>query len=499
PDGSIVTYDWDFGDGDSGSGLNASHTFDDGSWTVTLTVTDNLGITDTETVTVTVTNPAPVAAISANVVSGPAPLAVSFNGSASSDANGPIVTYAWNFGGGATSSAANPSHTFGLGVHTVTLTVTDEDGATDTATTTITATNQLPTAAFTRSPGSGTAPLAVSFNGSGSSDPDGTIATYSWNFGDGGTATGPNPNHTFPVGTWTVTLTVTDNVGGTDSETATVTVTNALPTASFTTTPASGNAPLNVAFNGAASSDPNGTIVSYGWNFGDGGTASGVNPSHVFGVGTFTVTLTVTDNHGGTASTTRTVTSNNVAPVASFTTTPSSGAAPLNVAFNASGSTDTSGPISTYAWDFDTAWAFAGDLVSSTSPTTSHVYTPGVYTARLTVTDIYGASSSTTRTITVSGTPAAPTGLHKIGQGCCDTYGDFQWNPVPGADAYEINMAGWFLGGCVTDHSDVTNGQTNQGRVQAVGLCLGSRYDVSIRARANGTWGPWSSTIDITL
>ena len=68
-----------------------------------------------------------------------------------------------------------------------------------------------------------------------------------------------------------------------------------------------------------------------------------------------------------------------------------------------------------------------------------------------------------------------------------------------GADAYEVFMDGYFLGGCVTDHGAVISGQVSTGRVQAVGLCLGSQYDVSIRARANGVWGPWSGSIHITL
>jgi len=93
----------------------------------------------------------------------------------------------------------------------------------------------------------------------------------------------------------------------------------------------------------------------------------------------------------------------------------------------------------------------------------------------------------------------APTNLQKVGSGCCDTYGDFAWTPVPGATDYEINMDGYFLGGCVTDASDVINGQTSTGRVQQAGLCLGSQYNVSIRARANGVWSAWSPTIHITL
>ena len=62
-----------------------------------------------------------------------------------------------------------------------------------------------------------------------------------------------------------------------------------------------------------------------------------------------------------------------------------------------------------------------------------------------------------------------------------------------------MSLDGFFLGGCVTDHSAVINGQVSGGRVQAAGLCLGSQYDVRVRAQANGQWGPWSDTVRVTL
>lgn len=84
---------------------------------------------------------------------------------------------------------------------------------------------------------------------------------------------------------------------------------NALPTAVIAATPTSGTAPVTVAFSGAGSSDPDGTIASYAWNFGDGTTGTGVAVNKTYSAaGTFTATLTVTDNRGGTASATRVIT-----------------------------------------------------------------------------------------------------------------------------------------------------------------------------------------------
>jgi PKD repeat protein len=83
---------------------------------------------------------------------------------------------------------------------------------------------------------------------------------------------------------------------------------NERPTASFTATPTSGQAPLAVSFDASASSDPDGTVASYVWNFGDGSAGTGATASRTYATaGTYTVALTVTDNRGATAVTTRIV------------------------------------------------------------------------------------------------------------------------------------------------------------------------------------------------
>ena len=86
-------------------------------------------------------------------------------------------------------------------------------------------------------------------------------------------------------------------------------VESGIPVASFTATPSSGDAPLPVNFDASTSSDLDGTIVDYAWNFGDGNVGSGVNSSNTYTTpGTYTVTLVVTDNEGNSASTTQTIT-----------------------------------------------------------------------------------------------------------------------------------------------------------------------------------------------
>jgi PKD repeat protein len=84
---------------------------------------------------------------------------------------------------------------------------------------------------------------------------------------------------------------------------------NQPPTAVMSATPSTGAAPLTVTFDGSGSTDPDGTIDSYSWNFGDGATLAATNPSHTYtSAGTYTATLTVTDNAGSTASASLTIT-----------------------------------------------------------------------------------------------------------------------------------------------------------------------------------------------
>jgi PKD repeat protein len=150
---------------------------------------------------------------------------ISFDGTPSSDSDGSISSYSWDFGDGTTATGSSPSHSYGDdGSYTVTLTVTDDDGATDTATKTVTVSNEPPSASFTVTPSSPLVGESTEFDGSGSSDSDGSIA-YSWDFGDGTTASGVSPNHTYTSsGTYTVTLTVRDDDGATTTTTRQVTV-----------------------------------------------------------------------------------------------------------------------------------------------------------------------------------------------------------------------------------------------------------------------------------
>ena len=153
---------------------------------------------------------------------------------------------------------------------------------------------------------------SVSFNGSGSSDSDGSIISYAWDFGDGDSSIGSVVSHTYSAaGAYTASLTVTDNDGATDTDTVLVTISE-----SSTTPPSTNKTPKAVAgsdikvkvgeqvhFDGSGSSDPDGTITSYAWDFGDSRDSNEKEPLHSYATpGVYKVTLVVTDNNGGTDS-----------------------------------------------------------------------------------------------------------------------------------------------------------------------------------------------------
>jgi PKD repeat protein len=176
---------------------------------------------------------------------------------------------------------------------------------------TVTAVNDAPIA-DANGPYSAFVGVAITFDGSGSSDVDGFIAGYMWDFGDGSTDAGVAPMHAYAApGVYTVTLTVTDDGGLTGSATSTATITvesENLPPVSDPNGPYTGQVGEKIRFDGTASYDPDGTIVHYGWIFGDGNFDDGDRPKHAYKApGTYTVTLTVTDNEGAQDTATTTV------------------------------------------------------------------------------------------------------------------------------------------------------------------------------------------------
>jgi PKD repeat protein len=406
PDGHIATWSWEFGNGETSTAASPSATYaTEGTYSVTLTVTDDAGDTGAVTRSVTVIstpNTPPTAAFV--VPECTAGLACQFE-DGSSDLDGSITDRSWDFGDGTTSKAANPSTTFAAArTYSVTLTVTDDAGDTDAVTRSLTvsaAPNLPPTAAF--SAPSCTAGATCQFT-DGSSDPEGSIATWSWEFGNGATSTAKDPSTTYAApGSYSATLTVTDAAGATDVMTKSVTasaVPNIPPTAAF----AAPNCTIGVAcLFTDGSSDADGSIADRSWTFGNGTTSTASNPSTTYpAVGTYSVSLSVTDNAGATDALSRSVTVSpapNVPPTATFIAP--SCTAGVACQFT-DGSSDADGSIASRSWTFGN-----GATSTATNPLTTYA-AAGSYSVTLKVTDNAGSPGSVTKSITVGPAPNRP-------------------------------------------------------------------------------------------
>ncbi len=230
---------------------------------------------------------------------------IQFYGTATDQDGDDIVSWHWDFGDGTTADEQNPTHQYqDGGTFDVTLTVTDSRGLTGSVTKTITIEgppNEPPVVDFSWSPSAPDVGEEVTFTPS-VSDED-TPFTYAWDFGDGTTSESETPKHSFAEKkTYTITLTVTDSRGGSTTVTKTLTIGNEPPVAAFTYSPTSPAVGEAVQFTDK-STDSDGTVQGWEWDFGDGTTSDQQNPTHTYSAaGTYTVTLVVTDDKGGQSS-----------------------------------------------------------------------------------------------------------------------------------------------------------------------------------------------------
>jgi thermitase len=155
----------------------------------------------------------------------------------------------------------------------------------------------------------------ITLNGSASSDPDGSVVVYEWSEGTNVLTLEASPSIFLTVGVHTLTLLVTDDRGATGTDTVVISVRGNIPPtanagADQTVTDGDGNGVETVTLNGGASSDIDGSIVTYEWREGSTVLAAIAAPSVTLMAGTHTLTLTVTDNNQATGSDTVVVTVN---------------------------------------------------------------------------------------------------------------------------------------------------------------------------------------------
>ncbi|MFC2000653.1 PKD domain-containing protein [Chloroflexota bacterium] len=355
---------------------------------------------------ITVGDTGPTADFSAVPLSGDEPLTVVFT-DLSTSYDG-IASWLWDFGDGQTSTDQNPAHEYAQdGTYTVSLTVSEADGDTDTETKAdyITVSDTGPAADFSAEPLAGDEPLTVAFTDLSTSY-DG-IVSWLWDFGDGQTSTEQDPSHEYAHdGTYTVSLTVTEADGDVSTETLSgfINVFDTEPVADIGlgVMPFAGDEPLALALADLSTSHDG--IVSWLWDFGDGGTSTGQNPTHEYTHdGTYTVSLTVTgaDKDSDTETRTACIIISDTGPTADFLATPLSGDEPLTCAFTDL-STSYDGIIS-WLWDF-------GDGQTSAEQSPTHEYAQdGTYTVTLTVTEVDGSMETTTKTAYITVSDTGPT------------------------------------------------------------------------------------------
>jgi len=339
---------------------------------------------------------------------------VSFNGSASSDVDGVVVGYQWDFNGDGSADAIGVSTTYtfpAAGTYQVRLTVTDDDGASATQTqpiSVVATANQSPTASFSAAPSPAAPNEWITFDASSSNDSDGYITGYAWTFGDGKAGTGVTGYNAYTSpGTYTAQLVVTDDDGATGTTSRQIVVQAAaapdLTVSSLTFSPPSPTLGQSLTFmftvQNVGSTDAGlfrirlqgstSATQTYLWGLTAGSSRTlSLSLSLATSSETFTVTADdlgqVTESNEGNNTRSVIVTASAPPPPVAEAGGPYSGTAGQPIAFNASGST---GSITSYAWSFGD-----GGMSGGVSPT--HAYAvPGSYTATLTVSGPGGQST----------------------------------------------------------------------------------------------------------
>jgi len=418
-DSPIIRYLWTFGDGEQVEGPLAQKAYaQPGAYRVVLRVEDdslhpcNFGVA-TRDITV---NFAPVAEAGTDQTA-KVGQTVSLNGAASYDVDGAVGRYAWDMGDGTVIEGAAVQHSYAEpGRYTVALTVTDDsDVANNTARDTLAIDVNAPPVPAIAIPDR---PVSVSeaaqLDGSGSADADGVILSYLWEFGDGAMGEGETVSYAWTApGVYTVALTVTDNSGTASATQRTTTqiVVDAAPVANagpdqFVTA-------SEVQFDGTGSVDPDGTISTYDWSFGDGGRATGSRPVHAYArPGVYEVALIVRDASGAPLNVNRDT------MLVTVNATPIADAGPPQVVapgeefvLSARASVDPDGAISAHEWQLPNGQTVAQERASHAIPA------PGTYRIGLTVFDNFRggpAQDDDDVLITVNAQPVAEAGADQL-------------------------------------------------------------------------------------
>lgn len=285
---------WNFGDGTNSTAQNPTHTYKAyGSYSVSLLVSNANGCNGTLTKNNFVQSGKPVVLLDQYNAEGCAPF--TFSPQLTDTVVDGIKTYNWNFGDGTTSTVASPpAHSYpNAGTFMVTLTVTTNGGCTATTSDTVKVGTIKPIASFTAAPTTVCTGMNVIFTDKSTNNPN----QWLWFFGDGSTATTQNTAHSYLMpGSYPVTLYVYNN-GCDDSAKQTITVEPPLAKFGYTFSCSKNSTVFDFH-------DSSFLATSWNWNFGDGGTSTLEDPTHIYAIdSTYSVSLTVTNSSTGCTNT----------------------------------------------------------------------------------------------------------------------------------------------------------------------------------------------------
>ena len=378
--GGPTSWNWNFGNGNTSTLQNPIATyFTPGTYTVSLTATNASGSNTMIKTSYVTVYAVPTVDFSASPVSGCFPLRVQFQDLSNAGPGNTIVSWLWDFGDGYSSSQQNPLATYGSsGIFSVTLRVTNDKGCTRVFSRPnyINVTTGV-TAGFTNTQATVCRPPAdISFTNTSTGPP---TLSYQWDFGDGNFSAAANPVHTYTAsGTYIVTLVTFSSAGCLDTAYSSPIVIGGFTT-SFTA-PSQICAGQTATFTNTSVPSPVSTL----WNFGDGGTATTTNATHIYPIpGVYTVWLYNTYSSCND-STSQTITVN-PNPVADFTAPVTSRCEPpLTVNFQ---DLSAGGAVS-WQWDF-------GDGGTSVLQNPSHTYTAyGSFNVTLIITSGSGCTDT---------------------------------------------------------------------------------------------------------
>ena len=438
--GRIEAYIWDFGDGAAVTGpAVVTHAYTHpGRYEASLAVRDNQGAVAYARRWITVaTSRPPIADFSVRSLTGRRGLStldrLRFQDE-SSDEESDIVAWAWSFGDGGTATEQHPEHTYAhAGQYTVSLVVHDGQAHRGVQSQSLVVANRPPEAGFSFGNLSPSQGETIVLDASRSVDPDGTIVSYAWDLDGDGAFDLETDAPTLELvcergGDLSVALVVADDQGDLSLPAAGTVYVNHAPVAQFTASSPVVDEREAVRFSDC-SYDPDGEILTWRWEFGDGLGGLSPSPEHVYGNdGTYPVSLSVEDDDGATGTTAISISVHNLPPRPALSVDALERDTGQPFAFDASGSNDPSpcGRITAYEWDYDGDGCYDE---STTLPGVRRTFDQdGTFSVRVRVTDDDGAAG-VSDPVRVTVRNRAP------------SVGPLAWEPQSATDADEVALS----------------------------------------------------------